>query len=124
MGPTTRRAFLSTVGLGAAAALATPSVFGGLGAGRLGRPRGDRLDFGALEPLATLMQETAPDDLMPKVVKRLQEGTSLRELVAGAALANARVFGGEDYVGYHCAMALMPAWHMAALMPDSRFAPL
>src|SRR5437016_1370027 len=34
--------------------------------------------------------------------------------VAAAALANARAFGGEDYVGFHTLMALPPAYHMAA----------
>ena len=33
--------------------------------------------------------------------------------MAAAALANARTFGGEDYVGFHTMMALAPAFHMA-----------
>ena len=47
-------------------------------------------------------------------------GTELRELVAAAALANARTFGGEDYVGFHTMMALAPAFHMARELPDDR----
>src|SRR5204863_6786841 len=35
----------------------------------------------------------------------------LRQLVAAAALANARTFGGEDYVGFHTMMALAPSLH-------------
>jgi hypothetical protein len=34
-------------------------------------------------------------------------------LVAAGALANARTFGGEDYIGFHTLMALSPAFHMA-----------
>jgi hypothetical protein len=41
----------------------------------------------------------------------------LRRLVAAAALANARTFGGEDYVGFHTMMALAPAFHMAQELP-------
>ena len=63
------------------------------------------------------MQETPPDKLQPLLVARLRDGTDLRELVAAAALANARTFGGEDYTGYHTLMALAPAFHMAQEMP-------
>ncbi len=41
----------------------------------------------------------------------------LRRLVAAAALANARTFGGEDYVGFHTMMALSPALRMASELP-------
>src|SRR5262249_9491170 len=34
-----------------------------------------------------------------------------------AALANARCFGGEDYVGFHTMMALAPSYHMSREMP-------
>jgi hypothetical protein len=118
---TTRRRFLQDVGCGAIAAVATPAFLRG---SLLSGPLGDRITFGALEPLATLMQESSGTDLLPKVVKKLREGVPLRDLAAAAALANARTFGGEDYVGYHCAMALMPAWQMAARMPDQKLAPL
>jgi hypothetical protein len=40
-------------------------------------------------------------------------------LVAAAALANARTFGGEDYVGFHTMMALAPALHMAGELPEA-----
>jgi hypothetical protein len=80
----------------------------------------DRLTFGALEPLVGLMQETSVDQLLPVVVERLRSGTPLRQLVAAAALANARTFGGEDYVGFHTMMALAPAYHMAAELPEDR----
>jgi hypothetical protein len=64
------------------------------------------------------MQETPPDKLLPALVEQLKVGTHLRQLVAAAALANARTFGGEDYVGFHTMMALSPARHMAAEMPE------
>src|SRR5262249_44012413 len=47
-------------------------------------------------------------------------GTELRRLVSAAALANARTFGGEDYVGFHTLMALAPSYHMAAELPAPR----
>src|SRR5437764_13763284 len=79
-----------------------------------------RLTFGALEPLVGLMQETAIDRLVPTLVEKLAAGTDLKSLVAAAALANARTFGGEDYVGFHTLMALAPAYHMTRELPDDR----
>ena len=52
-----------------------------------------RLTFGAREPLVTLMQETTPSQLVPVLVEKLRAGVSIRELVAAAALANARHLG-------------------------------
>lgn len=74
----------------------------------------DRLKFGKLEPLVDLMQTTAPDRILKASVDCLRQGTSLRDLVGAAALANVRTFGGEDYVGFHTMMAMSPAYHMAA----------
>jgi hypothetical protein len=79
----------------------------------------DRLDFGPLEPLVCLMQETPPEKLLSALVEKLKTGTELRRLVAAAALANARTFGGEDYVGFHTMMALAPALHMATELPET-----
>src|SRR5262249_61086696 len=45
-----------------------------------------------------------------------------RELVAAGALANARSFGGEDYIGFHTMMALSPAYRMAQELPSDRAA--
>jgi hypothetical protein len=75
------------------------------------------LQFGPLEPLAVLMQETPPALLTSKLVDRLKHGADLRTLTAAGALANARTFGGEDYVGYHTFMALAPAYRMAQALP-------
>jgi hypothetical protein len=81
---------------------------------------GERITFGGLEPLVCLMQETPISKLVPVLVERLNGGTELKELVAAAALANARTFGGEDYVGFHTLMALAPAYHMARQLPEDR----
>lgn len=79
-----------------------------------------RLAFGTIEPLVSLMQETPVGRLVPVLLDKLKSGTELKELVAAAALANARTFGGEDYVGFHTLMALAPAYHMAREMPEDR----
>jgi hypothetical protein len=79
----------------------------------------DALTFGSLEPLVCLMQETPVNRLLAVLTDRLRAGAGLRQLVAAAALANARTFGGEDYVGFHTMMALAPAFHMAKELPDA-----
>src|SRR4029453_9547464 len=66
------------------------------------------------------MQETPVDRLLPAVAEKLNAGTDLRRLVAAAALANARTFGGEDYVGFHTMMAIAPAYRMSLEMPDQQ----
>src|SRR5436305_5645958 len=78
------------------------------------------LSFGDREPLVALMQETPADKLLPIVAGKLKDGTDLRTLVAAAALANARTFGGQDYDGYHAFMALVPALHMAREVPKDQ----
>src|SRR5207247_3574479 len=79
----------------------------------------DSLDFGQLEPLVRFMQETPANRLVPALADRFKSGADLRRLVAAAALANARTFGGEDYVGFHTMMALAPSLHMARELPDA-----
>jgi hypothetical protein len=119
--PRTRREFLADVGTGAL--LATV----GLGAARtlgLSAAFADAapppLTFGSMEPLVALMQETSVEKLLPLLVERLRAGTELRTLVAAGALANARTFGGEDYVGFHTMMAIGPAYQMALDSPEAR----
>jgi hypothetical protein len=46
----------------------------------------------------------------------------LKTLIAAGALANARKFGGQDYIGYHSLMALAPAYHMSQELPAERAA--
>ena len=103
-----RRTFVMGLGGG----LAATGLAGSLAARATGSAplfASDALHFGALEPLVDAMQRTAPDELQRKLVRELDRGTELRTLIAAGALANARTFGGHDYVGYHCAMALHPA---------------
>src|SRR5262249_4951389 len=76
--------------------------------------------FGGLEPLVALLQETPVEKLLPLLVGRLRDGSDLRTLVAAAALANARTFGGEHYQGFHTFMALAPACQMARELPEAR----
>lgn len=78
------------------------------------------LTFGELEPLVCMMQETPIGRLLPTLTEKLSGGTEVRTLLAAAALANARTFGGEDYVGFHTLMAMMPALHMSAEMPEAQ----
>ncbi len=114
----TRRGFLHDVGTGMLTAAVGPALVADLGLGSaLADEAPARLTFGRLEPLVALMQETAPAKLLPALIARLSKGTELGQLVAAAALANARTFGGEDYVGFHTLMALSPAYAMAAELP-------
>src|SRR5216683_4302703 len=107
----TRRDFLAAVGKGMLIASVGPALAADLG---LHSVRADEsseeLNFGKLEPLVCLMQETPAQKLLPLVVEKLGTGTELKEILATAALANARSFGGEDYVGFHTMMALAPAY--------------
>ncbi len=114
MSVTTRREFLGGFGRGALCLGLGPSLVPDFLARVVDD---DRLDFGELEPLVSLMQETPPDRLLELLVQRLQAGAELQELVAAGALANARTFGGQNYNGYHAFMALIPAWEMAQLSP-------
>lgn len=116
-----RREFLADVGKGMLIAGVGAAVATELNLAPAFAAEGtDRLTFGAREPLVALMQETPAAKLLPLVVEKMKSGTSLGELTAAAALANARTFGGHDYDGYHAFMALAPAYHMAADLPDAR----
>ncbi len=117
-----RRRFMASVGNG--------MLIAGLGsqlAFDLGVANADDLvlnpvgDYGNLGPWVTRMQEMNPDKLQIKMVEELGAGAvSLRQLVAAAALANAETFGGQDYVGYHAEMALVPALEMASELPKQQ----
>lgn len=121
MRPRSRREFLTDVGKGMVVATVGSAVAADLGMAPAAAAEGaESLCFGALEPLVCLMQETPADRLMPILVERLRGGTDLKQLVAAATLANARTFGGEDYIGFHTMMALGPAYHMAKEMPKER----
>lgn len=117
----TRREFLKDVGAGVVLATIGSNNAADLGFSvAFAQQDAPRLTFGTLEPLVDLMQETTADQLIPQIVQRLNNGTSLRDVVAAAALANARTFGGEDYVGFHTMMAIAPSYHMAQELPQAR----
>ncbi|NUM56072.1 MAG: hypothetical protein HUU46_20725 [Candidatus Hydrogenedentes bacterium] len=114
----TRREFLGNVGRG--------MLLAGLGttlSTELGLATAEAADapqaltFGELEPLVALMQDTEPVKLTAILVEKLKSGTSLKTMVAAGALANARTFGGQDYVGFHTFMALAPAYTMSQQLP-------
>lgn len=119
--PLTRRQFLSDVGCGVLVASLGPTLAAdlALGGDALAGGAPAKLTFGDMEPLVCLMQETPVNRLLPSLVEKLKSGTELKQLVAAAALANARTFGGEDYVGFHTLMALSPAYHMSTEMPEA-----
>ncbi|MBA4062839.1 MAG: hypothetical protein C0501_03870 [Isosphaera sp.] len=119
----TRRELFGDVGRGMIAAAVGTGLAADLGFA-LAPDEPARLTFGDLEPLVSFLQETPPDKLLPKVAERLKAGTELKTVVAAAALANARAFGGEDYVGYHTLMALAPAFKMAGEEPKPERRPL
>jgi hypothetical protein len=116
--PRTRREFLAQIGQGTLAATVGYEVATGLGLSPAGAAEApEALTFGDLEPLVRLMQETPAAKLLPALVGKLGTGTDLRTLVAAGALANARTFGGEDYIGFHTLMAIAPSFHMAQESP-------
>ena len=118
---TTRRQFLSDVGCGVLVGAVGATLATELGFSKaIAAEPGKSLTFGSLESLVALMQETPIDKLLPTLTEKLNSGTELRTLVAAAALANARTFGGEDYVGFHTLMAIAPAWHMSRELPSQQ----
>lgn len=117
----TRREFLADVGRGmlvASVGAATAADLNLVPASFADEQKMERLAFGKLESLAGMMQDTPAEKQLPILVKKLQDGTSLRDLVAAGALANARQCGGQDYVGWHTFMALAPAFEMAKELPE------
>jgi hypothetical protein len=119
-----RREFLRTVGSGMLVVGVGASLAAQFGCSRaLALDADDALSFGELGPLVDLMQLLPPERLQVELVGKLRRGEAdLRQLVAAAALANAETFGGEDYVGYHAAMALVPAREIARAVPAERLA--
>jgi hypothetical protein len=110
-----RREFMADVGRGMLVASVGSAVAGDLGLtpAWAGEAVSDKIEFGALEPLVGLMQDTPAEKLMPILVEKINDGTDLRTLVTAGALANVRSFAGEDYIGFHTFMALMPALEMS-----------
>jgi hypothetical protein len=116
-----RREFLADVGKGMLVASVGSAVAADLGLASANASEGkEALDFGKLEPLVEVLQDTPPAKLMPVLVDKIKAGTDLRTLVAAGALANARTFGGKHYDGYHTFMALAPAYDMATQLPEAQ----
>src|SRR5687768_9503618 len=119
----TRRDFLADVGKGMLTASVGAALASDLGlTTALADSPARTLEFGKLESLVALMQENSAERMLPLVVARLERGTPMRDIVAAAALANARTFGGEDYIGFHAFMALAPAYEMSKEAPSERSA--
>lgn len=121
MNAQTRRDFLRQVGAGVLTAGVGTAIAGDLGLDRVFAQDEPRLTFGAMEPLVALMQETPIAGLQPLLVDMVKGGkVDLKQLVAAAALANARTFGGDDYIGFHAMFSLMPAYAIAQELPAER----
>ncbi|HJZ89840.1 MAG TPA: hypothetical protein VKE40_03135 [Gemmataceae bacterium] len=119
--PHNRREFLADVGRGMLVASVGPAVACDLGLSSAFAGDGPQpIKVGCYEELASLMQDTPADKVLPILVKELADGTELKELVAAGALANAREFGGRHYEGYHTFMALAPAYEMARELPEAQ----
>jgi hypothetical protein len=121
-----RREFLKSVSYGTLLATMGPAFLSdfGIASRAFAEEATDppRLNFGELEPLVCLMQETPIEQMQAVAIAKIQQGVSLKSLTAAAALANARTFGGEDYIGFHTFMAFSPALRMASMMPEGEAA--
>lgn len=123
-----RRAFLNHLSKGVLATALGPGLAVELGLTTrtiADEPAAKALHFGDMEPLVCFLQETPVAKLQPALAGKLKEGLALDRLIAAAALANARTFGGEDYIGFHTIMALAPALKMSrALTPAQAALPV
>lgn len=121
----TRRELLADIGRGMFVAGLGTGVAADLGlAPAWAADEPGKLTFGDLEPLVAFVQETPPEKIIAAAVEKLKAGTDLKQMVAAASLANARAFGGEDYVGFHTLMALVPSYHMSSEEKDEARKPL
>src|SRR5215469_118482 len=113
-----RRQFLHEVGGGMLAVLIGPSLAAELGLAADDNKEGKPKTAASLLRLSQLIQQTPTKVLLPALHTELQNGVSLKALIAAGALANARAFGGQDYNGYHSFMALCPSYAMAMALPE------
>ena len=122
MSATPRREFLKSVGRGMLVAGLGASLASDMGlAPAFAKEEPSPLSFGGYDGLVDLMQSTPPEKLQPILIEKLSKGeVDLKQLISAGALANAETFGGEDYVGFHTAMAMLPAWHMTDMLPSER----
>lgn len=120
--PASRRDFLKDVGRGMLVAGIGVSVASDLGFSTAFAERGpESLKLGAYESLVELIRSTPPEKLQPILVAKLKAGeVDNQKLISAAALANAEAFGGTDYIGFHTAMAMLPALGMSKQLPTER----
>ena len=117
-----RREFLSDVGRGMLAVGLGTSLAGDLGCMPAVADEGhDSIPLGEYESLVELMRSTPAEKLQPLLAEQILQGkTDLKKLTAAGALANAVTFGGCDYVGFHTAMAMLPALEMSRQLDAGR----
>ncbi len=117
-----RREFLTDMSRGMLAAGLGASLAADLGFSTAFAAEGrETISLGEYESLVELIRETPADKLQPAIAKMLLRGeTNLKQLTAAAALANAVTFGGCDYVGFHTAMAMIPALEMSRQLEARR----
>ena len=122
MTPTNRRAFISDVGRGMLAAGLGTSLANDLGFSTAFAEQGsDSIPLGEYASLVELMRNLPAEKLQPELAAKILKGeTNLKQLVGAGALANAVTFGGCDYVGFHTAMAMLPALEMSRQLPSGR----
>ena len=120
--PVNRRAFLSDVGRGMLAAGLGASLSSDLGFSTAFAEQGPySIPLGEHAGLVELMRNTPAETLQPILAEKILKGeTDLKKLIAAGALANAVTFEGCDYVGFHTAMALLPALEMSRLLVSNR----
>lgn len=119
---TSRRIFLSDVGRGMLSVGLGASLAADLGLSTAFAEQGpDSIPLGEYEELVELIRNTPAPQLQPMVARLILQGqTNLAQLTAANALANAVTFGGCDYVGFHTAMAMLPALGMSRQLPSDR----
>jgi hypothetical protein len=122
MTSTNRRAFLSDVGRGMLATGLGVSLANDLGFSTAFAEQGSAsIPLGEYAGMVELIRSTPAQKLQPLLAEKILNGeTDLKRLTAAGALANAVTFGGCDYVGFHTAMAMLPALEMSRLLEGNR----
>src|SRR5260221_10891731 len=95
----TRREFLADVGRGMLVAGVgwNAALDMGFAGKAFGEDTAAPLNFGDYEALVALMQETAPDKLLPILAEKLNIGTPLKTLLTAGGPANGRPFWGVGH---------------------------
>ena len=122
MNEQTRREFLSNIGSGMLVAGLGTSLASDLGCQTAFADQGtETIPLGRYERLVQLMRETPAEELQPILAAKVLQGEAgLPDLIAAGSLANAIAFGGCDYVGFHTAMAMLPALEMSRQLDGGR----